>query len=322
MCTRGNIVETLEIVRRWYAAGILRLIINEKYVGDCLMQKTISKDFRDKRRYINEGQEKQLLVKNSHVGIVSREIWERAAAEVLRRYGLKGDSKKIISEAYKITTDGVATGKHSRDNAFSAILKCTCGGKYRRYARYYKGNKTPLWICQTHEKRRDECAALAVKEDDIKAAFVRAVNKFIDTQGDFKDTLMESIRFVLSGEQQAEYDTKRAEIDGLQTTVLNLNTAYSVKEISYEIYRNESAAAMNRIDELRGQIAEYERVEADKRLAETRLQEIEALLDSGLYLTEFEDGTFKALTDSIMIQGKTLIIKLNCGVTLIEAYRI
>ena len=56
---------------------IVGILQNEKYSGDCILQKTITIDPIDKVRKKNEGEAPMWLVENSHPAIISREIFNK-----------------------------------------------------------------------------------------------------------------------------------------------------------------------------------------------------------------------------------------------------
>ena len=49
-----------------------RILHNEKYCGDAILQKTYTIDFLDKKRKVNNGQMPKWLVENNHPAIISR----------------------------------------------------------------------------------------------------------------------------------------------------------------------------------------------------------------------------------------------------------
>ena len=61
------------------------MLSNEKYAGDSIMQKTYVEDFLTKKKVKNRGQKEQYYVKDSHQGIISREIFEEVQKEKERR---------------------------------------------------------------------------------------------------------------------------------------------------------------------------------------------------------------------------------------------
>ena len=63
------------------ALCLWRILHNEKYTGDMILQKTYVEDFRTKKGVINRGEKRKYFVENSHEAIISKEIFERAQAE-------------------------------------------------------------------------------------------------------------------------------------------------------------------------------------------------------------------------------------------------
>ena len=60
----------------WSTSTIDRILSNEKYVGDVLMQKSFTEDFLTGKRKKNEGELTMYFVKNDHKAIVDREVFE------------------------------------------------------------------------------------------------------------------------------------------------------------------------------------------------------------------------------------------------------
>ena len=61
----------------WSTSTIDRILSNEKYVGDVLMQKSFTEDFLTGKRKKNEGELAMYFIKNNHEAIISREIFEK-----------------------------------------------------------------------------------------------------------------------------------------------------------------------------------------------------------------------------------------------------
>ena len=73
---------------KWAVSTIRDIINNEKYVGDMLLQKTITKDFKKKR---NKGEVPMYYVKDSHPAIINREDFEKAQELMVERAKSKGN---------------------------------------------------------------------------------------------------------------------------------------------------------------------------------------------------------------------------------------
>ena len=60
----------------WSTSTIDRILSNEKYVGDVLMQKSFTEDFLTGKRKKNEGEMAMYFIESDHEEIVSREVFE------------------------------------------------------------------------------------------------------------------------------------------------------------------------------------------------------------------------------------------------------
>ncbi len=59
----------------WSTSTIDRILSNEKYVGDVLMQKSFTKDFLTGKRKKNDGELAMYFIENDHEAIINREIF-------------------------------------------------------------------------------------------------------------------------------------------------------------------------------------------------------------------------------------------------------
>lgn len=103
---------------------VQRILTNEKYTGDALLQKTYVTDCITKKTRKNNGELPMYLVKNHHEPIISRSDFNRVQEEMARR-----SAKRTIAD--KLTKTG--QGKYSAKYALSELLICgECGEHYRR----------------------------------------------------------------------------------------------------------------------------------------------------------------------------------------------
>ena len=122
----------------WQICGIKGILINEKYCGDVLGQKTFKDQVIGGKVIKNTGQLPQVLIQNNHPGIVSRETFYAVQEEMKRRGAAKSPSAKS------------PTGRTSYTSryALSERLVCgECGTLYRRLE--YQGTKKDyVALCQ------------------------------------------------------------------------------------------------------------------------------------------------------------------------------
>ena len=70
---------------RWSAGYLVKLLRNEKYVGDLVQKKTITPDYLSHARRRNCGEEPLVILREHHPPIVPRALWERVQEELSAR---------------------------------------------------------------------------------------------------------------------------------------------------------------------------------------------------------------------------------------------
>ena len=126
-------IPTVRGTGEWREGSIFRILHNEKYTGDMLLQKTYSQDFRTKKRVVNKGEKRRYYVQDSHEPIISKEIFERVQAEIERR------------------KNGIKLSDTTIRGVFSGLITCACCGKHfrRRVANACSKYAKPAWLCST-----------------------------------------------------------------------------------------------------------------------------------------------------------------------------
>lgn len=102
-----------------YGTTVDKILRNEKYIGDAVLQKTYTVDFLEKKRAKNDSLIPQYYAEGSHEAIISDQIFMEVQAEIARRAASRTDTKNKSSYFSKY--------------AFSEIAFCVeCGSPYRR----------------------------------------------------------------------------------------------------------------------------------------------------------------------------------------------
>lgn len=126
----------------WSVASVRNILLNEKYAGDLLLQKTFSEDFRTKKKRINTGELRKVYVKNSHEAIIDRQTFEAVQQEIARR---SARQREIMAHR-----------NPNHDNSqklFSGLIVCgCCGAAYVRKYTNIKNSDRPIWICGQYTK--------------------------------------------------------------------------------------------------------------------------------------------------------------------------
>ena len=130
----------------WDTKTIQRMLTNEKYKGDTMLQKTFTEDFMTGKKRRNDGQRNKYYVKDSHPAIVSAEVFDKVQEEMDKR------SRVISNEDGTVEISG---SKYNGKYILGNLLVCgDCGASYRR--RTERGKV--VWRCATRiEKGKDAC---------------------------------------------------------------------------------------------------------------------------------------------------------------------
>jgi site-specific DNA recombinase len=274
---------------KWYASNIRQILTNEKYMGDALLQKTVTVDFLTHKRVKNTGQVQQYYVKNSHSAIVSKEVFKLVQEEMKRRAALQGYSQETRS-------------RHTNKYPFSGKVICgNCGCRVRR--KRWGGNekyKKYKWVCVNHADNGNKaCEMKAIDEEKLKLAYVKAINAFIENKDDFINKMMENIEKVFS---EDSYDTSDIDkkIEEFQKQVLNL-VRLSVKSgLDSSIYTEEYERIVGEIKKLTKEKSEFDNIKLKRQEGMKQIEKIEKMLKEkeGL-IREFDDKLFKETVESI-----------------------
>jgi len=135
-------VRTVTGKEHWDSTTIQKMLKNEKYKGDTMLQKTFTEDFMTGKKSKNMGQRNRYYVKDSHAAIVSAEVFDKVQKEMAKR-------ARIV---YK--EDGAfesSTNKYNGKYLLGNLLVCgDCGTSYRR--RTERGRV--VWHCFNISEKR------------------------------------------------------------------------------------------------------------------------------------------------------------------------
>lgn len=285
---------------------IFNILQNEKYCGDCILQKTITVDPIDKVRKPNEGEVPMWLVENSHPAIISREIFHRTQEEMSRRRTINPVSKKNTM---------TASGRYSK-YALKDVLQCgECGTRYRRVTWSKKGNKKIVWrCCNRLDYGTKYCKdSLTVEETQLKQAIVRALNKFNSENSATYLMLMRSTigdAIGLNGGSD-EIDLLERRIDALNKRMISLVNDSVENGSDIEAHEDEFKAISEQIEQLRRRIIAIQESQREDGELQARLKEIQDTINEREANKDvYDDSIVRQMIECIKVfkDGRLLII--------------
>ena len=285
---------------------IMNILRNEKYCGDCILQKTVTVDCISKTRKVNQGEAPMYIVENNHPAIISREVFNRVQEELIRRQALRAKSDK---------TSITATGKYSK-YALTEVLQCAeCGSRYRRVTWTAHGRKKIVWRCISRlDYGTKHCKdSITVEEEALHGAVVRALNRFhAEDESTYltlmKATIGEAIG-INGGSEEIDLLTRR--IDALNKRMLDLvnETVAAGKDV--ESSEDEFKDISDQIEQLNRRIAAIQESIHKDGSRQARLEEIQSIIaERNANETQYDDSIVRQMIECIKVHndGKLTII--------------
>ncbi len=279
--------------KKWIPSTIHKILSNEKYIGDALLQKTYTVDFLSKKRVKNNGIVPQYYVENSHEPIIPRELSMQVQEEMVRRSNLrggKGGKKRVYSSKY----------------ALSSIVYCDhCGDIYRRVHWNNRGYKSIVWRCVSRlEEKGSECTAPTINEETLQTAVVKAINELLANKEPFLSTLQKNIATVFNEENDNATNDIDSKLEELQQQLLiQAKSKNDYEDVADEIYR---------LRELK-QNALVENAEREGK--RQRIAEITDFLNEQSYeLEEYNEQLVRRLIEKVTIYEDKLTVEFKSGI--------
>ena len=285
---------------------IMNILRNEKYCGDCILQKTVTVDCISKTRKANQGEAPMYIVENNHPAIISREVFNRVQEELIRRQALRAKSDK---------TSITATGKYSK-YALTEVLQCAeCGSRYRRVTWTAHGRKKIVWRCISRlDYGTKHCKdSITVEEEALHGAVVRALNRFhAEDESTYltlmKATIGEAIG-INGGSEEIDLLTRR--IDTLNKRMLDLvnETVAAGKDV--ESSEDEFKGISDQIEQLNRRIAAIQESIHKDGSRQARLEEIQSIIaERNANETQYDESIVRQMIECIKVHrnGRLTII--------------
>lgn len=279
---------------RWHTSTINKILRNEKYIGDALLQKTYTTDFLNKTRVKNNGLMPQYYVEGNHEAIIPKEIYMRVQEELVRRRVVK-------------TSANGKKRSYSCNHCFSQIVICgECGELFRRIHWNNRGCKSIVWRCISRlESTGLECHARTVNEAVLENVVLSAINELLGDKPGYQEQLQQNIAEAIRSSSTAtdEIDEKLAVLQ--QELLQKANNKESYDAVADEILRLRDLKQQSTMDT-------SARDEQIRRINE--LQDF--IRHQPTHLTKFDETLVKRWIKQITVWDDRITVELKSGVNI------
>lgn len=272
----------------WRANTIRSILMNEKYKGDALLQKKITVDFLTKETKKNEGEVPQYYVEHNHEAIISPQVFDWVQEEIKRRR--KGKKR------------------YSGVSIFSSKIKCgQCGGWYGAKV-WHSTDKYRRTIYRCNDKFKSHCKTPHLTENEIKGAFIRAVNQLIENKEDILSNItMLKKRLTDTASLEKERDALELDLNMLTDQVQQLIAENAQVAQDQDEYGRKYNGLVSRYEETK---KKYDQVcDAIQQCVDRywKLDNFMKNLQKQNLVYEFDERLWCSLVDFIIVYSKVKI---------------
>jgi len=282
----------------WNGSTVRRMLSNEKYKGDALLQKEFTVDFLQKKTKKNEGEVPQYYVEGNHEAIISPEVFDLVQEELERRAKTKGS-------------------KYSGVSVFSNKVKCgDCGCWYGSKVWHSTDQYRKVIYRCNHKYRGDEkCKTPHITEEEIKVAFIDAFNKVLTEKKEIIANT-EIIMETLCGTEELLDEKRKKEQE--MNLLADMTQAIASDNIMMTQSRDDCTGYNELVERYNREKAAHEEISkeiAERDARRERLtQFISNLKNQKGILTEFDSKLWGCMVDYVTVtREKELIFRFRNG---------
>lgn len=310
----ANSVPNINGEPKWARSAIDSILTNEKYCGDVLLQKTYIDDCINKKVKKNTGQLPMYLVQNHHEGIISRETFDTAQAELSRRNAGRSPSKKNAP---------TGRSRYSSKYALSDRLYCgECGTRYQRCTwRNRDGSKRIVWRCVSRVDYGNKYChnSPTLDEEPLHRAILAAINSAVKD----KDSIVYNLKSAMEKEL-APAAGQQLSLSEIDSQLEQLNTEFS-KVLAEASESGNQAAYSDRFREimqkqtaLKAQRDEIQQMLAESGKATAHIEQCrQAAETTPSAITEWDEALIRQVVESVTVEtGSEIIVALRSGASI------
>lgn len=301
-------IKTIRGNTEWNVNSIRTILINEKYIGDAMAQKTFTTDYLTKARKENQGELQKYYVENAHEAIIPREVFYKVQEELHQRANLYKKSSKQETES---------KGKHSGKYALSKIMVCKeCGSEYRRQIWSKYGEKKAVWRCENRLRNGTRYCkdSPTIEESVLHRAVLHTINQVLENKGDFVQTFRKNVVTALTyGTEDSEYAKEKKKLQKAMAELIQQQAQQDGDKSAFEEHCQAITAQIEALE--MKQIKAAGRGENNKRM-----EEIEGFLGkTKCVLTDYDDKLVRQLIQNInVVSARKIEVVFKSGITVEE----
>ncbi|MCL2619081.1 MAG: recombinase family protein, partial [Defluviitaleaceae bacterium] len=284
--------------KRWDATSVQRILTNEKYCGDLKQKKFITPNYLTHQTKRNKGEEELVIIKDNHEAIISRGIFDKVQAEMVKR-GVKNN-------------EGT---RHTRRYPFSGKLQCAlCDSTFISRNRNRNNGKGQIrrWQCSRYFKYgamqndKNGCENTMVRNEILEHVFRLALQDSVHNKDKIIKDCIRLVSSTLNADQiQSDYHDAERELERLTNRLSNLVNLRLDGEITKEELKSMREPLDIQVATARNKLKQLEKNTALADKQDTLLDKIKDRITNLVYADIFSDEVVKERLDKIVVYGKS-----------------
>lgn len=281
--------------QRWNQRSISYILINERYMGDALLQKFYTPDTMPFKKRPNKGERAKYYVEDAGPAIVSKEVFEAAKALSKKRSCLSC---------------------HNANHTLTQMVFCqSCGKAFRRLTVRDKH----YWITSITEQSDCKCKKNRITESGVYSAFTLMMYKLKANRKNLIENLIQQLELMIAingnNERISELDKEIAQLCVQKHVITKLsNTGI----LSSSDYAKQASEVENKITELRAQRRKLLSEDKDNEMMD-EIKSLNRIIDESELSTQFNRTIFEQIVKKIIvIDNSSIKFKLLGGIEIEE----
>lgn len=283
----------------WNIQHIIRILRNEKYVGDLVQKKTYTPDFLTHEKKANHGEEEFIIRKDHHEPIVSRELFDATQARLDSR---SRESSKV---------------GHSNRYCFSGKIVCgRCGTNYvARYRDNKDSSTSKYWACgeaHLHGSRKTDkagneigCAMESIREEDAMTVMDCVASRLQIDREKVIDRVVKDVTAVLKKKSSAsEKDGVCKETEDNKRRMDHLIDMCCRGLITDEEFLRQKNILLDEKDALEERLRVIETTDRTMQRGEAFLKELRTHIEDALASDECKEIYYRSILEKMVVNDR------------------
>ncbi|MGM9880753.1 MAG: recombinase family protein [Bacilli bacterium] len=179
-----NSVKTGKGNSKWSSSSVRNILRNEKYCGDCIMNKRYTVDPMTHQTKKNNGERELYIVRDGHPAIVTREIFE----EVQKILDRNKNHFKITSKTHQ-----------KIESEYTHFIYCPYCGRFYfskkiRHTELLKPTIKSMFYCSSNRTRQMCKESESVYQEDLKVIIAKQIHILKSNEKAFKEAVIDAYR--------------------------------------------------------------------------------------------------------------------------------